>query len=154
VRICTGVFLRSFGWVSYTLPRCTYGENFLFLGENHQNISGDYFMSEEAELTSSNFDSAIAEGVTLVDFWAEWCGPCRMIAPVISELAEEYAGKVNVGKINVDNETELAQRFNVSSIPSLIIFKNGDEINRFIGVTSKTELAGALDAAGAAPSEA
>ena len=109
-------------------------------------------MSEEAELTSANFDSAIAEGVTLVDFWAEWCGPCRMIAPVISELAEEYAGKVNVGKINVDNETELAQRFNVSSIPSLIIFKNGDEVNRFIGVTSKTELAGALDAAGDAPS--
>jgi len=104
-------------------------------------------MSNAEELTSANFRSTVATGVTLVDFWAEWCGPCRMMAPVLDEVAAQYAGKVTVGKVNVDNEGELAQEFSVSSIPTLIIMKDGQEVNRYIGVTAKAELARALDAA-------
>ena len=104
-------------------------------------------MSNAKELTSADFRSTVATGVTLVDFWAEWCGPCRMMAPVLDEVAAQYAGKVTVGKVNVDNEGELAQEFSVSSIPTLIIMKDGQEVNRYIGVTPKAELARALDAA-------
>jgi thioredoxin 1 len=104
-------------------------------------------MSNAMELTNANFRSTVDSGVTLVDFWAEWCGPCRMMAPVLDELSAQYAGKVTIGKINVDNEGELAQEFGVSSIPTLIVFKDGKEVNRYVGVTSKTELARALDAA-------
>ena len=104
-------------------------------------------MSNATELTSENFQSTVGTGVTLVDFWAEWCGPCRMMGPVLDEVAGLYAGKAKVGKINVDNEGELAQQFGVSSIPTLIVLKDGTEAQRFIGVTSKTELSKALDAA-------
>ena len=104
-------------------------------------------MSNAKELTSADFRSTVATGVTLVDFWAEWCGPCRMMAPVLDEVAAQYAGKVTVGKVNVDNEGELAQEFSVGSIPTLIIMKDGQEVNRYIGVTPKAELARALDAA-------
>jgi thioredoxin len=104
-------------------------------------------MSNVPELTGANFDDTVKEGVTLVDFWAEWCGPCKMISPLIDELASEYDGKAKVGKINIDNEGDLAAKFNVSSIPTLLIMKNGEEANRFIGVTAKSELAAALDSA-------
>lgn len=104
-------------------------------------------MSNAHELTTSNFDATVQEGVTLVDFWAEWCAPCRMMTPVLDELAGEYDGKVQIGKINVDNEPDLAMKFDVSSIPTLIVFKNGEISKRFIGVTSKSELAEALDGA-------
>ncbi len=104
-------------------------------------------MSKAVELTSATFDESIGQGVTLVDFWAEWCGPCKMLAPIIDELTDDYEGRAKIAKIDVDSEGELAQRFSVSSIPSLIVFKDGEETNRFIGVTSKADLAGALDAA-------
>ncbi len=104
-------------------------------------------MSDVNELTSDNFDTTVSKGVTLVDFWAEWCGPCKMIGPVVEQLASEYEGKATVGKIDVDSQAELAQRYNVSSIPTLIVMKDGEESKRFIGVTSKTELAEALDSA-------
>ncbi len=104
-------------------------------------------MSNVPELTGANFDDTVKEGVTLVDFWAEWCGPCKMISPLIDELASEYDGKAKVGKINIDDEGDLAAKFNVSSIPTLLIMKNGEEANRFIGVTSKSDLAAALDSA-------
>jgi thioredoxin 1 len=104
-------------------------------------------MSNAMELTSSNFRSTVASGVTLVDFWAEWCGPCRMMGPVLDKLAGQYAGKVTIGKINVDNESDLAQEFGVSSIPSLIIMKDGAEAKRYVGVTPEAELTRALDAA-------
>ncbi len=104
-------------------------------------------MSAIPELTSQSFNDAVAEGVTLTDFWAEWCGPCKMIAPMIDELAAEYDGKAKVGKINIDNEPDLAVRFNVNSIPTLLIIKDGEEVNRFIGVTPKSEIADALDGA-------
>ena len=102
-------------------------------------------MSNATELTEENFKDAVANGVTLIDFWAEWCGPCRMIAPAIDELAAEYEGKANVGKVDVDSAASLAQEFSVSSIPTLLIMKDGAEVNRFIGVTSKSDLAQALD---------
>ncbi len=91
-------------------------------------------MSNATELNEENFKEAVASGVTLVDFWAEWCGPCRMIAPALDELAAEYEGKASVGKVDVDSASNLAQEFSVSSIPTL-------------GVTSKSDLAQALDSA-------
>ncbi len=102
-------------------------------------------MSDVPEFTSQSFDETVAEGITLIDFWAEWCAPCKMIAPMINELAAEYNGKVKVGKVNIDNESGLAERYNVNSIPTLLIIKNGEEANRFIGVTSKSNIVAALD---------
>lgn len=104
-------------------------------------------MSNAVALTDAAFDDAVKDGVTLVDFWAPWCGPCRMVAPVVDDLAGEYDGKASVGKVNVDEAPGLAQRFGVSSIPTLLVMKNGQEAARFVGVTSKGDLAKALDAA-------
>ncbi|MCX5758901.1 MAG: thioredoxin [Candidatus Hydrogenedentes bacterium] len=104
-------------------------------------------MSNAMELTTASFQSTVASGVTLVDFWAEWCGPCRMMGPVLDEVAVLYAGRATVGKVNVDNEPDLAQQFGVSSIPTLIVVKNGEVAHQFVGVTPKGELAKALDAA-------
>jgi thioredoxin 1 len=96
------------------------------------------------ELTKNNFDEKVAVGRSLVDFWAAWCGPCRAVAPIIDEIAKETAGRVNVYKINVDNESELAVRFDIMSIPTIVIFDNGKEVNRFIGVQSKAALLAVL----------
>ncbi len=104
-------------------------------------------MGNARELTKDNFDSIVGNGVTLVDFWAEWCGPCRMMTPAIEELAAQYDGKATIAKVNVDNENELAAKFNVSSIPTLLVFKNGEVTQQFVGVTSKTDLAQAIDSA-------
>ena len=82
-----------------------------------------------------SFDKALSEGkLMMVDFWADWCGPCKMLAPVIDGLAEQYVGKAVVGKVNVDEEQELAIRYGVMSIPTVIFFKNGEEIDRKVGV--------------------
>lgn len=104
-------------------------------------------MSNAKDLGAATFDASVAAGVTLVDFWASWCGPCRMMGPVLDQLAAEYDGKASVAKVNVDNEGDLAQKFGISSIPALIVFKDGAEVKRFVGVTAKTELAKSLDAA-------
>ena len=83
----------------------------------------------------ASFDQALAEGkLMMVDFWAEWCGPCRMLGPVVEDLGKQYAGKAVVGKVNVDEEQELAVRYGVMSIPTVIFFKNGKEIDRKVGV--------------------
>ncbi len=88
-------------------------------------------------LTKDNFDSVTSSGLVLVDFWATWCGPCRMVAPIIDQLEEEYAGKIKVGKVNVDEQGELAARFGVMSIPTLIVFKNGEVAAKTVGVQPK-----------------
>ncbi len=103
-------------------------------------------MSKETELTSENFDTVTGQGVTLVDFWAEWCGPCKMMNPVLEEIATEYDGKVTVGKVNVDDEGDLAVKYNVSSIPTLLLMNDGEVQNQFVGVTSKGDLKKAIDA--------
>lgn len=104
-------------------------------------------MSSAQDLTASNFDATIASGVVLVDFWAEWCGPCRMMSPIIDQVAAERAGKVVVGKVNVDNEQDLAIRYDVASIPTLLVLKEGEIQKRFVGVTSKADLLAAVDTA-------
>jgi thioredoxin 1 len=104
-------------------------------------------MGNAANFNDENFKSETASGVSLVDFWAEWCGPCRLIAPAIEELATTYAGRAKVGKVNVDEAPNLATDFGVSSIPTLIVIKDGAEVKRFVGVQSKDDLAAAIDAA-------
>ena len=97
-------------------------------------------------LTETDFDAVINGGKpALVDFWATWCGPCRMIGPEIEELAVEYDGRAEVCKVNVDDEKALAKRFRIMSIPCVILFKDGQELNRLIGARDKSEYADALE---------
>lgn len=93
-------------------------------------------------LTVDSFDEAIStsEQPIIVDFWAEWCGPCKMIAPVLDEIATENAGKLAVGKVNVDENPDLARRFEVMSIPTLIVFKDGEPVKRLVGAKNKAGL--------------
>ena len=94
-----------------------------------------------------SFDAALAQGkLMMVDFWAVWCGPCRMLAPMVDDLAEKYDGKVVVGKVNVDEEQELAIRYGVMSIPTVIFFKDGKEIDRKVGVMPPDAFTKVLDA--------
>jgi len=88
-------------------------------------------------LTDKNFQQQTKNKVVLVDFWAEWCAPCRMMAPVLNDVAAELSGKSHVGKVNIEQYQSLAQQFKVRSIPTLILFKDGKEINRFVGGKSK-----------------
>lgn len=99
-------------------------------------------MSVALQLTEKNFENEVSKSAlpVLVDFWAEWCGPCRMIGPIIDEIALDLNGKLKVAKINVDNEQELAARFNIMSIPTLLLFKNGEVIEQIIGAMSKDQL--------------
>ncbi len=96
----------------------------------------------ELKLNSENFEKEVlnSDQAVLVDFYADWCGPCKMMAPVIEELAEELQGKAKVGKINIDENTNIAVKYDVMSIPTLIIFKDGKEVKRFVGVRDKEEL--------------
>ena len=93
-------------------------------------------------LSAKDFEKEVVQSdlPVLIDFWAQWCGPCRAIAPVIEEIADELAGKLKVGKVNVDEEQELAARFNVMSIPTLIILKGGEPIGLIVGAMSKAQL--------------
>lgn len=98
------------------------------------------------ELTRDNFNEIIkSDTPVLVDFWASWCGPCRMVSPVIDNIAEEYAGKISVGKVNVDNEGALAAEFAIVSIPTVILFKNGKEVKKLVGVHSIDDYADMID---------
>ncbi|MGZ5504047.1 MAG: thioredoxin, partial [Chthoniobacterales bacterium] len=99
-------------------------------------------------LTDATFDESVGAADTpiLVDFWAEWCGPCKMIAPVLDEIAKEKAGAVKVAKVNIDDNQSLAFRFNVRAIPTLLFFKNGQVSDQVTGMTSKKDLLGRLEA--------
>jgi thioredoxin 1 len=98
-------------------------------------------------LTESTFDETIgaASEPVVVDFWAEWCGPCKMIAPILDEIASEHAGKLTVAKLNVDDNPEIARRFDVMSIPTLIVFKDGAAQKRLVGAKGKGQLLAELD---------
>ncbi|WP_369715578.1 thioredoxin [Leptotrichia alba] len=91
-------------------------------------------------LNKDNFEQSISNGVALVDFWAEWCGPCKMQLPIIEEFSSEMEGKATVGKVNVDEQLELAQSFGIQSIPTLILFKDGKQVKILVGLHSKESL--------------
>jgi thioredoxin 1 len=99
------------------------------------------------ELTDANFENETSTGVCLVDFWAEWCPPCRMVAPIVEELAGEYAGKAKIAKLDTDANRNSSAQFGITAIPTLIVFKDGEVAKRFTGVTSKGDLKKALDEA-------
>lgn len=92
------------------------------------------------KVSDADFDQKVVngQGLTIVDFWAEWCAPCRMIAPILDELAQEYAGRVTVAKLNVDENPRTAARFGIRSIPTLLIFKEGERIDQVIGAVPRT----------------
>lgn len=96
----------------------------------------------EITLTKSNFETEVlkSEKTVLIDFWATWCGPCRMLSPIISEIAEEYGDKIKVGKINIDDEPELADAFKVASIPTVVIIKDGKVVNSSVGYRPKKQI--------------
>ncbi len=100
------------------------------------------------EFTDNNFQTSVAEksGVTVVDFWAEWCGPCRAISPIIEELSKEYDGKALVGKVNVDDNPEISFKFGIRNIPTILILKNGEVVERHIGYATKQILADKIQA--------
>lgn len=99
------------------------------------------------DITSENFDNEVMNSSqpVLVDFWAEWCGPCRMMGPVMEQIAEQYPEKVKVGKVNVDSQVNLASKFRVMSIPTIMIFNNGEVIQQVVGARTKDEFVNMLD---------
>jgi thioredoxin 1 len=99
-------------------------------------------MSNEITITAANFESEVAKSSVpvLVDFWAEWCMPCRMIAPSLDQLASAYQGRFKIGKVNVDQETELAEKFQIQSIPTIMVFKNGEMVKTHVGAAPRAKL--------------
>jgi len=100
------------------------------------------------EITDSNFEELVlkSDKPVLVDFWAEWCGPCRMVGPVVEELSNEYSGKAVVGKVNVDNNAAISAKYGIRNIPTLLFFKNGEVVEKHVGVAAKNVLADKLNA--------
>jgi thioredoxin 1 len=101
------------------------------------------------ELTNENFDSEVVahQGTVLVDFWAPWCGPCRMVGPVVEQIATEYAGRAKVAKLNTDEASDIASRYGIRSIPTLLFFKNGEVVQQLVGAYPKGKITEKLDAA-------
>jgi len=104
-------------------------------------------MANVMHFDSKNFQNEVLGSDTpvLVDFWAPWCGPCKMIGPIVEELANEFAGQAKVGKVNVDDNQELASQFGIRGIPTVMLFKGGEVVGSFVGLRSKEDLAGALN---------
>ena len=100
------------------------------------------------EITDANFDEIVlkSDKPVLVDFWAEWCGPCRMVGPVVEELHGDYEGKAVVGKVNVDNNPEISAKYGIRNIPTVLFFKNGEVVDKQVGAAPKSAYAGKLDA--------
>ncbi len=104
-------------------------------------------MSHPLEITDQNFEEIInSDKPVLVDFWAEWCGPCKMIGPVVEELASDYEGRAIIGKVDVDSNPEVSAKFGIRSIPTLLVFKNGEIVDKQVGAVPKTTLSQKLDA--------
>jgi thioredoxin 1 len=99
------------------------------------------------ELTTSTWDKEVLQyqGVVMVDFWAVWCGPCKMIAPTVEELAKEYAGKVKIAKLNTDENPDIASRYKIMGIPTIMFFKNGERVDHVVGAVPKTQLKSKID---------
>ena len=99
------------------------------------------------EITDDNFEQEVinSDKPVLLDFWAEWCMPCRVLAPTIDELADEYQGSVKVGKLDTDNSRDVAMKYNISAIPTVILFQNGEVVQKFVGVSSKDDFKAELD---------
>ncbi len=99
------------------------------------------------EFTDSNFnEKALSGGVAVVDFWAEWCGPCRLIGPIIEDLSKEYEGKATIGKVNVDDNPEISLKYNIRSIPTVLFIKDGEVVDKQVGATTKANLEAKLTA--------
>ena len=94
-------------------------------------------MSKFIELTNENFEATVKEGISLVDFWAPWCGPCRMLAPVIEQLAEEFEGKANICKVNSDEQADLTAKYGVRSLPTMLFMKDGEIVDQMVGASPK-----------------
>src|SRR5471032_252274 len=112
---------------------------------------GEIMASENVkEFNDANFDAEVlkSEQPVLVDFWAEWCQPCRMLAPTIEKLAGEYVGKVKVGKVDTDSNRDISLKYQISAIPTVILFKNGQVAQKFVGLRSEKDFKAALDAPG------
>ena len=105
-------------------------------------------MGKALTFTDDSFEEDVlnSDKPVLVDFWAEWCGPCRMVGPVVDELAEEFEGKARIGKVDVDNNPEISTKYGIRSIPSLLIFKNGEVVDQIVGAVPKAQLKKQLEA--------